>query len=187
MNAKWYAITAVIVIIVAAAAGFGGYSYGLQQGQTRAQDVRNQFLAARGLGGDNGGAPGANGQAVGGGGGGRQFNANNFVSGQVKSVDGNTIQLSTATEVLTVKLNGQTQIQKMGQGTVGDIQPNERITIQGTRASDGTFSAQSIQIGNRGFGGAGGAQGGAVGGSGRPAGGAAAPNGTPAAQGNATP
>jgi hypothetical protein len=67
--------------------------------------------------------------------------------GQVKQVDGNTVQLSTATEVLKVKIGVKTQIQKMGQGSLSDIQPGDRITVQGTRKSDGTFTAQMIQIG----------------------------------------
>ncbi len=182
MNSKWYAITAVVVIVVAAVAAFGGYSYGLQQGQLRASDIRNQFLAARGLGGN--GAQAGGGQGFGGQGatgtGNRQFNANNFANGQVKSISGDTIQLSTATEVLTVKLTSQTQIEKMGQGSASDIQAGERITIQGTRASDGSFTAQNIQIGNRGFGGAGGPPAGA--GSGVPG-----ANATPQAPGTTAP
>ncbi len=49
--------------------------------------------------------------------------------------------------ILPKGVGDQTQIQKMGQGSLGDIQPGERITVQGTRGSDGSFSAQMIQIG----------------------------------------
>ncbi len=53
--------------------------------------------------------------------------------GQVKSVDGATIQLSTAQDVLTVVTDDQTQIQKMGAGALSDVTVGERITVQGTR------------------------------------------------------
>ena len=62
-------------------------------------------------------------------------------------MDGNTVQLSTANEVLKVTIGDQTQIQKMGDGSLSDISAGERITVQGTRKSDGTFTAQMIQIG----------------------------------------
>ena len=68
-------------------------------------------------------------------------------SGQVKQIDGNTVQLSTANEVLKVTIGDQTRIQKMGDGSLSDISVGERITVQGTRKSDGTFTAQMIQIG----------------------------------------
>ena len=87
----------------------------------------------------------------GGGQGNAAFNPGNFASGEIKQVDGDTIRLSTATEVLTVKLNDQTEIQKTATGAVSDLQPGERITVQGERAADGTFTARSIQIGS-GFG-----------------------------------
>ncbi len=162
MKAKWIGIVIAIVIIVGAGAGYGGYTMGVQAGQTRAAQIRTDFLAARQAGGQQGGAnPGqgargglsgmpAGGQA--GQSGGAQFNSANFAIGQVKQIDGNTVQLSTATEVLKVTISDQTQIQKTGQGSLGDIQPGERITVQGTKASDGSFSAQMIQIGGSGGG-----------------------------------
>ena len=82
--------------------------------------------------------------------------------------------------MLTIKLTADTRIQKMDQGSLTDIQPGERITVQGSRGSDGSFAAQSIQIGAGGFGGAPGAGGNGA----PPAGGAAGgrtPQQTPAA------
>ncbi len=148
MNVKWAAIVVAIVVVVAAAAGFGGYTMGKNAGVAQALSARSAFLAARGVGG-TGGAGGFGGGAGGFGGanGGRTFDPNNFAAGQVKSVSGDTVQLSTATEVLTVKLSSQTQIEKQASGAVSDIQPGERLTVQGTRAADGTFTAQMVQIG----------------------------------------
>ncbi len=156
MKAKWIVVAVLLAVVLAAGVGFGGYTLGVQAGTARAQALRNNFLAARGLGGQG---QGGNGQGSG------QFNANNFASGQVKSINGDTITLSTATTVVTIKLASGTQIQKMGPATPSDIQVGERITVQGTRGSDGSLAAESVQIG--------GGRGGAGAGSGAPA--AAAP------------
>ena len=163
MKAKWIAVAVAGVIVVGVVAGFGGYTLGVKAGQTRAADVRTNFLVARGLAnGPQGaglpgvgvpgqGAPGLPGMGAGGQNGGQnagaQFNPANFATGQVKQVNGNTVQLSTANEVLKVTIGDQTRIQKMGDGSLSDISAGERITVQGTRKSDGTFTAQTIQIG----------------------------------------
>jgi hypothetical protein len=144
MKGKWIALIVVSVIVIGAAAGFGGYTAGVSAGKTQALAARNDFLAARGAGNGQGAAAFNGGQN-----GGRQFNPDSFASGQVKQIDGSTIQLSTAQAVVTVKVNDQTQIQKMGAGSLSDIQTGERITVQGTRGSDGVMTAQSVQIGGR--------------------------------------
>jgi hypothetical protein len=143
MKGKWIALIVVALVVVAAASAFGGYTTGVNAGKTQALAARDAFFAARGIGTGQGGA-GFTGQ---GGNGGQQFNPNNFATGQVKQIDGNTIQLSTAQAVVTVKVSDQTQIQKMGSGSLSDIQTGERITVQGTRGADGVMTAQSIQIG----------------------------------------
>ncbi len=154
MKTKWIPIIVALVIVVAAGAAFGGYTFGVKAGQAQAADVRAGFLAARGLGSQQGmagpsqGGAGFPGAGASGQSGGLQANVANFAAGQVKQVDGSTIQLSTATEVLKVKIGDRTQFQKMGQGSISDIQPGERITVQGARASDGSFTAQMIQIGS---------------------------------------
>jgi hypothetical protein len=147
MKGKWIALIVVALIVVAAASAFGGYTTGVNAGKTQALTARDAFFAARGIstgqsGGSFSGQGGSGGQN-----GGQQFNPNNFAAGQVKQIDGNTIQLSTAQAVVTVKLSDKTQIEKMGSGSLSDIQTGERITVQGTRGADGVMTAQSIQIG----------------------------------------
>jgi hypothetical protein len=164
MNIKRILVTAAIGIVVAGAAGFGGYSIGLKTGQTQTANTRAAFLASRGQNGAAGQTGGAN-------------NAN-FAMGQVKTIDGNTVQLSTANEVLTVKLTDKTTIQKTGTGTVADIKTGERITVQGARGTDGAMTADRVQIGG-GIGGPNGAPNAAPGTA------AQAPQG--ASQGNAAP
>ncbi len=86
--------------------------------------------------------------------GGPGFNPNNFAAGQVKGISGSTITLTTTNGTLTVDASDQTQIQKLDQGSLSDIQVGQRITVRGARASDGTVTAQMIQIGGQ-FGGRG--------------------------------
>jgi hypothetical protein len=94
------------------------------------------------------GRPNAGGQGAGGQNGNRQFNPNNFAFGQIKQISGNTLVLTTPNNGdVTVTIGDQTQIEKTVQGSLSDIQPGQRISAQGTRASDGTFAADSIQIG----------------------------------------
>jgi len=151
MSAKWIAIVALVVIVAAAGAGIFGYTSGVKAGQTQAADVRAAFLAERGVPGSGQGS-GRQG-FPGGQGGGAPFNPANMVTGQVKQVDGTTVQISTASAVETVKIDSKTQIQKMAAARASDLQPGERVTVQGARNADGTFTAQSIQVGGR-FGGA---------------------------------
>jgi hypothetical protein len=135
MNIKQVLIAVGLGIVVAAAAGFGGYTMGMRAGQTQATNTRAAFLAARG----------GNGQGASGG----QFGAANanFAVGQVKSIDGSTVQLSTASEVLTVKLSDKTTISKTDTGTAADIKTGDRITVQGTRGADGAMTAERVQLG----------------------------------------
>jgi hypothetical protein len=81
-----------------------------------------------------------------------QFNPDNFAAGQVKQVNGNALVLTTANGDVTVNVDGKTQIEKMVQGSLSDVKTGDQISAQGTRNSDGTFTAQTIQIGG-GFGG----------------------------------
>ena len=50
MKVKWIAVAVASVIVVGVVAGFGGYTLGVKAGQTRAADIRTNFLAARGAG-----------------------------------------------------------------------------------------------------------------------------------------
>ncbi len=194
MSIKWLAITLLLVIIMGVGAAFGGYTYGHAAGLNDAQNIRNLFFAARGLNpqGGTAGSGGATASGAGGGTGGGagtgaftganggqgagRFNSANFQTGQVKAVNADSIELSTATEVLKVQVTADTQIQRTVSAKLSDLQPGERVTIEGTPNSDGSFTAQAIQVGgnalgggrttqNGGGGGTGGSRQGAAGGS----------------------
>ncbi|MCZ7568284.1 MAG: hypothetical protein M5U01_06830 [Ardenticatenaceae bacterium] len=130
--------TVIVVLVALVAVGIGGFYYGTTVGEARAASARARFFQERGAGA---GAP--NGQ---GGPGGRGL-AGNGVVGQVKSIQGNTIELSTATEVVKVQVADQAQIQKMVPGALADIQIGERVIVQGERGADGAFIARLIEIG----------------------------------------
>lgn len=146
MQRKWIGMTVAAVIVAAAAAALGGYAYGVRVGQARAAEIRATFLVERGLGAFAPGQNGPNGAgstlpAAG------AFNPANLAMGQVKQVDGHIMQLSTATEVLTVRIDDQTQIRRLDQGSLDDLQVGERVTVRGSRDADGSMTAESIQIG----------------------------------------
>ncbi len=73
--------------------------------------------------------------------------AGNFATGQVKSINGNDLEISTATEVTKVKLTDKTQIQKTVSGAPSDIKTGERVVVQGSKGADGAIEASSIQLG----------------------------------------
>lgn len=67
-------------------------------------------------------------------------------TGQVKSVAGNTLQISTAQDVTTAQLSDATQIEKTVIGTPADLQPGTRVVVTGERDSDGNITASRITI-----------------------------------------
>jgi hypothetical protein len=64
----------------------------------------------------------------------------------VKSIDGNTLMLSTAENVTTVNLTSDTRIEKYASGTTADLQPGERVTVSGQRDNNGNITASQIII-----------------------------------------
>ncbi len=65
--------------------------------------------------------------------------------GQVKSVDGNTVQISTANNVITVQVNDKTYISKMDQGTIADLKTGDRVTVFSPDTGDSP-TASAIQL-----------------------------------------
>jgi hypothetical protein len=148
MKVQTIVIAVVVALLVLAGTGYGAYSMGLKAGQAQCLAARSAFLAARG-GGNGGGFGGANGTGTNGTGNG-QFNPDNFVNGQIKTINGNVVEVSTAQSVVKIDLGNNTQIFKYGTGSASDLQVGQRITVQGTRNSDGSLAAQTLQIGRPG-------------------------------------
>lgn len=81
--------------------------------------------------------------------------------GTVQSVNGNTISVTDQQgQSKTITLNAATTITKSATGSAADITTGQTIIVRGTANSDGSTTAQSVNIGNGGFGGFGGPGGG---------------------------
>jgi hypothetical protein len=136
------------VIVLCGAVGAGAFYGGTLYERQQVASVRNSFFNGRGGAGGGGGGAGGFGGGV---------------FGTVKSITGNTIQISTPQNVTTVNLSAATTVMKTITGTVSDIQVGQTITVRGQRDSSGNVTADSIQLlppgttfGNRGGGGGGG-------------------------------
>ncbi len=68
--------------------------------------------------------------------------------GEVKSIEGNTLTLSTAENVTIVTLSENTKIVKSVEGTADDLQAGMRVTVTGETDKDGNINASQITIVN---------------------------------------
>ncbi len=154
-----WVIGIIIALLVVGAGGFyGGTAYAANTAK-QAADVRTAFLNGRG-GAAGTGTSTASGSFNGGG-----------VAGTIKSINGNTIQVSTAQNVTTVTLSGTTAVMKTVTAATSDLQVGQQITVRGQRDSSGNVTATSIQVVPAGT---------TFGGPGGPGGPAASPTATPA-------
>lgn len=65
--------------------------------------------------------------------------------GQVKSVNGDTLEISTADRVIVVKVNDTTLISKTDKGALSDLQTGDRITVFSKETGDAP-NASMIQL-----------------------------------------
>lgn len=132
--------------------GFGGFqgnggTQGAQGGSTSGAGQANQ-TGGQGSGEDNN-AQGS-GHRQGGGQFGGQFGGfaalgNCVARGQIKSVDGGTVQISTADSVVTVKVSDSTVISKTDRGTISDLHVGDRVTVFSQETGDSP-TASNIQL-----------------------------------------
>jgi len=124
-------LVGVLLLLVAAGAFYGGMRF---QGM-RSSGTRANFFANRG------GADGANFGGGGGGGGGRRSNM-----GQIKSIEGNVIIVSTQQERLQVTVTDATKYQRLVDGKLDDLQVGANIIVRGESDANGVVNAVSIQL-----------------------------------------
>ena len=122
----------VLILIVGAGSFFGGMKYGQSKGLPSRQDMAERF------GGANGGQPGqrnANGKSGG------------FVTGEIISKDEKSITIKTPNNgSKIVSLSSSTTITKSTDGTAGDLENGKTVMVSGTTNTDGTVTAQNVQI-----------------------------------------
>ena len=137
------------IVLAAALLSAGSFYGGMTYQSNKNQQAQANFFAARGQAQD--GQAQGNGQFPGEGQlpSGRQgafFGNGGGAIGQIKSIAGDVIQLSTSQNVTTVKLSSDTVIRKTVEGTLADLEPGMRITVTGERDSDGNITAAQIQV-----------------------------------------
>jgi hypothetical protein len=134
----------VLVLLVAAGSFWGGMTYQTNQ----ANQALANFQSARGQSA-SGQFPG-DGTRFSAGGLPEGFTPGGFqgqgTTGQIKSVDGDVLTLSTALDVATVNLTDNTQIEMTVNGVLADLEPGLRVLITGQPDDNGVITADRIQI-----------------------------------------
>lgn len=178
-----YIIGAIVLVVLVGAGGFyGGVVYAQSQTQNSAADFTrlrgtgsttdNAAAGPCGFpqraggfnrqGGSQGGGTGGNqsgtqgGTQGGGQGGGQSFFAQMgscVARGTIKSVDGDTVQISTPVSVVTVKVGDKTIISKTDVGSLSDLKTGDRVTVFSLDSGDSpTASVVQLQNAPGGFG-----------------------------------
>lgn len=128
-------IGAIIGIVVVGGAGFwGGMAYANSQTPARESLAGGTFT--RGAGGAGGAFAGRTGAGGG-------ITAGQIVSSGNGSI---TIQAATGSSTQLVLVGNSTQILKTAAGSMSDLSVGAAVTVTGTSNSDGSLSAQTIQI-----------------------------------------
>lgn len=141
----------VLVLVVGGGAFYGGMVFE----RSRESDIQGRFFAERGgFPGDFGGfgqdgmsgfqGPGDHADGQGAFQGWTGFTRG--AAGTVKSIEGDTLLLSTAQDVTTVILTDQTVINLFVDGELEDLTPEQRVTVIGQRTEAGEIVAEIIQI-----------------------------------------
>lgn len=135
-----YLVITVLVLLIGTGAFFAGTKY---------QQMRNRSAAAgfmQGAAGNRtgrGGQFGQPGQTLG------RANGQNFrpVNGEVLSADEKsiTVKLQDGSSKI-IMLGDKTAISKSATGTKEDLKPGEKVMVFGTDNSDGSVTAQNIQL-----------------------------------------
>jgi len=125
----------IIVVVVAAAAFWGGMTYEKSKAAASYAGAGAGGRFGGRFGGGAGGPGGASGMMP--------------VSGKITASGNNTItvQLSDGSSKI-VDLTSQTKINKSSQGSVSDLTTGQNVTAFGSANSDGSVTAQAVNVGN---------------------------------------
>lgn len=135
---KILALTIVGIIVVGGVSFYGGMQYQISKVQSNVSQMRSQF------------SRGVNGTFAGGGGGTRNAGmqrGGGMISGEVISKDDSsvTVKLSDGGSK-NIFFSSSTKILKSSEGTLGDIGIGKQIFGQGTVNTDGSVTAETIQL-----------------------------------------
>ena len=137
-------LTAALALLAAAAAGFAGGLYALGR-------PANAGAASPADGPGTGSGPAAiGGLSPAGAGltGGSQPGAGGGITGTLKAVKGSTIYITdTHGKTVAIRISRSTAITNTTTATPAQLSPGEHVTVQGTRAADGSYRAASITAG----------------------------------------
>ena len=140
-------------ILLAGAIAAGSFYGGIAYQTNKVSQAQANFLNARGqpnggqLPADGGGVPAGgfprggapNGQNPG-------FIGGGGTIGQVKTIEGNVMTISTAQNVTTVNLTGSTQVEKTITGAISDLQPGMQVMITGQKDASWNITARQVSI-----------------------------------------
>lgn len=140
----------VLVLVVAGASFYGGMVYGKSQATATTAAVPLNMPAGLQLPdgaavpGDGTGPFGGRGQ---GGAGGNFVAPAGMTFGEIESIDGNTLTLTTqAGGTVTVQVTDTTLIEKNASVGVSDLAVGETVIVSGSDNDDGSITARSVQV-----------------------------------------
>jgi len=153
MSKKILIITGVILFVILV--GAGGFWVGMTYKATQNSQAQASFFEQRGGSPSTGQFPSdgqiPEGMQFQGAGPGSFDQAQGFfrgggTMGQVKSIEGDVLTLSTAQDVTTVNLADNTTIIKSIEGSTSDLQPGVRVVVSGEANDEGNITANQITI-----------------------------------------
>jgi hypothetical protein len=138
------AVTLALALLVAGAVAFiGGVEVQKHWGATSAPTTGSAFAAARAGGASGFAGPGGRGTFGGAAGGG-----STGLSGTVTLIKGSTLYVTSASgNTVLVHTTPASVVTKTVSGTETSIRPGNTVTVVGTAASDGSYTARQVTIG----------------------------------------